>query len=51
MAVRDHTELWEQHVRGEFVDKEEKLSLFAMIVDASVLHVAPQLGGQGKDEI
>ena len=51
MPAQDNIALWEQHVRGEFVDKDEDLSLSTMTEDASVLHVPTQSGGKGKREL
>ncbi len=51
MAAQDHIALWEQHIIGEFVDKDEDLSLSTMTEDASVIHVPTQSGGKGKVEL
>ena len=51
MPGQDLIQLWEQHVIGEFVNKDEELSLSTMTEDASVLHVPTQSGGKGKVEL
>ena len=51
MSAQDNVRLWEQHLRGEFVDKNEDLSLATMVDDASVMHVPTQSGGRGKAEL
>lgn len=51
MATHDLIHLWEQHVIGEFIDKDEDLSLSTMTQDASVMHVPTQSGGKGKAEL
>ncbi len=48
MAAQDLIRLWEEHVRGEFIDKDEELSLATMTEDASVLHIPSQSGATGK---
>lgn len=48
MAAQDLIRLWEQHVKGEFIDKDEDLSLATMTEDASVLHIPSQSGATGK---
>ncbi len=51
MSAQDNVRLWEQHLRGEFADKNEDLSLATMVEDASVMHVPTQSGGRGKAEL
>jgi carboxymethylenebutenolidase len=51
MSAEDNVRLWEQHLRGEFVEKNEDLSLQTMVEDASVMHVPTQSGGRGKVEL
>ena len=51
MLTQDHIVLWEQHLSGEFVDKDEDRSLSTMTEDASVIHVPTQSGGTGKVEL
>ena len=48
MAAQDLIRLWEQHVRGEFIDKDEDLSLATMTEDASVLHIPSQSGASER---
>ena len=48
MAAQDLIRLWEEHVRGEFIDKDADLSLATMTEDASVLHIPSQSGASGK---
>jgi carboxymethylenebutenolidase len=51
MAARELIDLWERHVTGEFVAKDEDLSLATMTDDASVIHIPSQSGGKGKVEL
>ena len=51
MATQDLVKLWEEHVIGEFVEKDEELSLSTMVEDASVMHMPTRSGGKGKDEL
>jgi carboxymethylenebutenolidase len=50
MSAEDNVRLWEQHLFGEFVAKNEDVSLETMI-DASVMHLPTQSGGRGKAEL
>ncbi len=51
MSAEDNVRLWEQHLRGEFVERNEDLSLETMVEDASVMHVPTGSGGRGKAEL
>jgi len=51
MPAQDNIKLWEQHVRGEFVEKDVELSLSTMTEDASVMHMPTRSGGKGKAEL
>ena len=51
MAAEEMVKLWEAHVIGEFVEKDEELSLATMVEDASVMHMPTRSGGQGKDAL
>ena len=51
MAAEDMVKLWEEHVIGEFVEKDEELSLSTMVEDASVMHMPTRSGGKGKTEL
>jgi carboxymethylenebutenolidase len=51
MSADDNVKLWEQHLFGEFVAKNEDVSLETMVEDASVMHVPTQSGGRGKVEL
>ncbi len=51
MAAEDLVKLWEEHVIGEFVEKDEELSLSTMVEDASVMHMPTRSGGKGKAEL
>jgi carboxymethylenebutenolidase len=51
MSVQDNIKLWEQHITGEFVTKDENLSLSTMVEDASVMHMPTRSGGKGKAEL
>ena len=46
MVAQDLIRLWEEHVRGEFIDKDADLSLATMTEDASVLHIPSPVGRQ-----
>jgi len=48
MSAQDNLQLWEQHLVGEFVTKDEALSLSTMTEDASVMHMPTRSGGKGK---
>lgn len=48
MSAQDNLQLWEQHIAGEFVTKDEDLSLSTMTEDASVMHMPTRSGGKGK---
>ncbi len=51
MSTQDNVKLWEQHILGEFVNKDENLSLSTMVEDASVMHMPTRSGGKGKAEL
>lgn len=51
MSAQDNLKLWEQHIVGEFVNKDVDLSLSTMVEDASVMHMPTQSGGKGKAEL
>jgi len=51
MSAQENLKLWEQHIIGEFVDKDEDLSLSTMTEDASVMHMPTRSGGKGKAEL
>ena len=51
MAAEELVKLWEEHVVGEFVEKDEELSLSTMVDDASVMHMPTRSGGKGKDAL
>jgi carboxymethylenebutenolidase len=51
MSAQDNLKLWEQHVVGEFVNKDVDLSLSTMVEDASVMHMPTRSGGKGKAEL
>jgi carboxymethylenebutenolidase len=48
MSAQDNLKLWEHHIIGEFVTKDEDQSLSTMVEDASVLTVPTGWGGKGK---
>jgi carboxymethylenebutenolidase len=49
MSAQENVSLWELHLDGEFVTKNEDVSLSTMIEDASVLTIPTRWGGKGKD--
>lgn len=51
MSAQDNLKLWEQHLIGEFVNKDVDLSLSTMVEDASVMHMPTRSGGKGKAEL
>jgi carboxymethylenebutenolidase len=51
MSAQDNLKLWEQHLVGEFVNKDVDLSLSTMVEDASVMHMPTRSGGKGKAEL
>ena len=51
MSAQDNLKLWEQHLVGEFVNKNVDLSLSTMVEDASVMHMPTRSGGTGKAEL
>src|SRR3989441_12365019 len=51
MSVQDNVKLWEQHIIGEFVEKNEDLSLSTMVEDAAVMHMPTRSGWKGKEEL
>jgi len=51
MSTQDNLHLWEQHLIGEFVNKDVELSLSTMVEDASVMHMPTRSGGKGKTEL
>lgn len=51
MSTERNIKLWEEHVVGEFVEKDEERSLATMVEDASVMHMPTRSGGSGKTEL
>jgi|SRR5262244_1127156 len=51
MSAQDNLKVWEQHILGEFVDKDVDLALSTMVEDASVVHMPTRSGGRGKGEL
>ncbi len=51
MSVQSVVELWEQHIAGEFIEKDVERSLSTMVEDASVMHMPTRSGGRGKVEL
>ena len=48
MSAQENVRLWEEHLNGEFVTKNENLSLSTMVEDASVITMPTRWGGKGK---
>lgn len=48
MSAQENLKLWETHIRGEFMTKNEEESLATMVEDASVITVPTGWGGKGK---
>ena len=51
MSAERNLKLWEDHVAGEFLEKDEERSLATMTEDASVMHMPTRSGGKGKTEL
>jgi carboxymethylenebutenolidase len=51
MSAQDNLKLWEDHILGEFVNKDVDLSLSTMVEDAAVMHMPTRSGGKGKAEL
>jgi carboxymethylenebutenolidase len=51
MSIQGNLKLWEDHILGEFVNKDVDLSLSTMVEDASVMHMPTRSGGKGKAEL
>jgi len=51
MSAQDNVKLWEQHIIGEFVEKDVDLSLSTMVEDASIMHMPTRSGGKGKAKL
>jgi len=51
MSAQENVRLWETHLDGEFVTKNENLSLATMVDDASVLTVPTRWGAKGKEAL
>jgi carboxymethylenebutenolidase len=48
MGARENLAMWDEHIRGEFMERDTDLSLSTMVDDASVLTVPTGWGGVGK---
>jgi carboxymethylenebutenolidase len=48
MSAKDIVQVWEEHIRGEFVTKDVHQALATMVEDASVLTIPTGWGGKGK---
>ena len=46
MSAQENVKLWEQHVAGEFINKDVELSLSTMTEDAAVMHMPTRSGGK-----
>jgi hypothetical protein len=46
--AQENVRLWEEHLHGEFVTKNENLSLSTMVEDASVIPMPTGWGGKGQ---
>ena len=51
MSAERNLKLWEDHVAGEFLEKDAERSLATMTEDASVMHMPTSSGGTGKTEL
>jgi hypothetical protein len=45
------SDLWDEHVRGEFVTKDTAATLETMVPDAYVNHIPVLTGGVGRDQL
>jgi len=50
-AERFLNDLWEEHVRDEFVTRDTEATLDTMVADAYVNHVPVMTGGDGRDAL
>ena len=48
MGAQENLAMWDEHIRGEFMERDVDLSLSTMVDDASVLTVPTGWGGRGK---
>lgn len=51
MSMQNNVKLWEDHLVGEFVNKDVEQALATMVEDASVMHMPTRSGGKGKAEL
>jgi carboxymethylenebutenolidase len=51
MSTQTNLKQWEDHIIGEFVNKDVEQSLATMVEDASVMHMPTRSGGKGKTEL
>jgi len=51
MSGQDNLKLWEDHLKGEFITKNENESLATMVEDASVMAIPTGWGGRGKTRL
>jgi carboxymethylenebutenolidase len=51
MSAQDNVKLWDEHLKGEFITKNENESLATMVEDASVLAIPTGWGGKGKTQL
>src|SRR5512144_2015267 len=51
MAVKNLSQVWEQHTVCEFVTRDTEATLATMVDDAYVNHVPVLTGGYGKDAL
>jgi carboxymethylenebutenolidase len=51
MSAQDNLRLWDEHLKGEFITKNENESLATMVEDASVLTIPTRWGGKGKTQL
>src|SRR5262249_29752051 len=51
MSMQNNVKLWEDHLIGEFVNKDVEQALATMVEDASVMHMPTRSGGKGKAEL
>jgi carboxymethylenebutenolidase len=50
-AQKALNDLWEEHIRGEFLTKDPSATLETMVPDAYVNHIPVLTGGVGRDQL
>lgn len=51
MTQQQMEQLWEDHVRAEFVDQDVEATMATMVADPSVINVPVGTGGRGAEQV